>query len=93
MLATAVMNLVQNALKFTRPATTVILRVRVTSDRLRQTLLSDAAVEVLLDYAQSDEATWDSEVWRACLELLPARSPQRAAVAARLTRIEADLRR
>jgi hypothetical protein len=63
------------------------------SRRLRQTLLSDASVEVLLDYAQSDEATWDSEVWRACLELLPARSPQRAAVAARLTRIEADLRR
>ena len=63
------------------------------SHRLRQTLLSDASVEVLLDYAQSDEATWDGEVWRACLELLPARSPQRAAVAARLARIETELGR
>jgi hypothetical protein len=71
-----------------------VLEIRAeVSRRLRQTLLSDAAVEVLLDYAQSDEATWDSEVWRACLQLLPARSPQRAAVAARLARIEAELRR
>jgi hypothetical protein len=61
------------------------------SARLRQTLLSDASVEVLLDYARTEEATWDSEVWRACLELLPARSPQRAAVVASLARIEAEL--
>jgi transcriptional regulator of acetoin/glycerol metabolism len=63
------------------------------SRRLRQTLLSDAAVDVLLDYARTDEATWDSEVWRACLQLLPARSPQRAAVATSLARIDTDLRR
>jgi hypothetical protein len=61
------------------------------SGRLRQTLLSDGAVDVLLDYARSDEATWDDEVWQACLELLPSRSPQRAAVVARLLRIEAEL--
>ncbi|WEO75701.1 transcriptional regulator [Cryobacterium sp. SO2] len=61
------------------------------SARLRQTLLSDAAVEVLLDYARTDEAAWDSEVWRACLELLPARSPQRAAVVAALMRIDIEL--
>jgi len=61
------------------------------SARLRQTLLSDASVEVLLDYARTEEATWDREVWRACLELLPARSPQRAAVVASLARIEAEL--
>lgn len=61
------------------------------SARLRQTLLSDASVEVLLDYARSEDATWDSEVWRACLELLPPRSPQRAAVAAGLARIQAEL--
>ncbi|MCU1446566.1 transcriptional regulator [Cryobacterium sp.] len=60
------------------------------SRRLRQTLLSDASVEVLLDYARSDEATWDNEVWRACRELLPARSPQRAAVVAHLGGIEAE---
>ena len=61
------------------------------SARLRQTLLSDASVEVLLDYARTEESTWDSEVWRACLELLPARSPQRAAAVASLARIEAEL--
>jgi len=61
------------------------------SGRLRQTLLSDASVEVLLDYARTEEATWDSEVWRACLELLPARSPQRAVAVANLARIEAEL--
>ncbi|POH67700.1 transcriptional regulator [Cryobacterium zongtaii] len=61
------------------------------SQRLRQTLLSDASVEVLLDYAGTEEAAWDSEVWRACLQLLPARSPQRAAVVASLARIEAEL--
>ncbi|WP_241983661.1 MULTISPECIES: transcriptional regulator [unclassified Cryobacterium] len=61
------------------------------SQRLRQTLLSDASVEVLLDYARTEEAAWDSEVWRACLQLLPARSPQRAAVVASLARIEAEL--
>ncbi|WP_104166376.1 transcriptional regulator [Cryobacterium sp. N22] len=61
------------------------------SQRLRQTLLSDASVEVLLDYARTEEAAWDSEVWRACLQLLPARSPQRAAVVANLARIEAEL--
>lgn len=61
------------------------------SRRLRQTLLSDASVEVLLDYARTDEAAWDSEVWRACLELLPARSPLRAAVVSALSRIEAEL--
>jgi len=62
------------------------------SQRLRQTLLSDASVEVLLDYARTEEATWDSEVWRACLELLPGRSPQRPAVVASLARIETELR-
>ncbi|MET0932398.1 MAG: GAF domain-containing protein [Mycetocola sp.] len=68
----------------------VEIRAEVSS-RLRQTLLSDASVEVLLEYAATDEATWDSEVWRACLELLPARSAQRPVVVASLARIEADL--
>ncbi|MBB5641374.1 GAF domain-containing protein [Cryobacterium roopkundense] len=61
------------------------------SARLREAMLTDAAVDVLLDYARSEEATWDTEVWRACLELLPARSPKRAAVVARLQRIDDEL--
>jgi hypothetical protein len=59
---------------------------------LRSALLSDASVATLLDYARTDEATWDREVWRACLELLPSRSPQRAAVVTALARIDAELR-
>jgi hypothetical protein len=58
------------------------------SARLRQTLLSDGAVDVLLDYARTDEAHWDREVWLACLQLLPPRSPQRAPVISRLSRLE-----
>ena len=73
----------------TAPGVTEI-RAEVSS-RLRQTLLSDAAVDVLLDYARTAEAGWDREVWRACLELLPARSPQRAAVASRLARLNSEL--
>ena len=61
------------------------------SARLRQAMLSDASADLLLEYARTDEATYDSEVWRACLELLPARSPKRASVVARLSRIEAEL--
>ncbi|TFD33431.1 GAF domain-containing protein [Cryobacterium cryoconiti] len=61
------------------------------SARLRQAMLTDASAELLLEYARTDEATYDSEVWRACLELLPARSPKRASVVARLSRIEAEL--
>ena len=61
------------------------------SARLRQAMLSDASADLLLEYARTDEATYDSEVWRACLELLPARSPKRASVVARLGRIEDEL--
>ncbi|TFC15380.1 GAF domain-containing protein [Cryobacterium algoritolerans] len=61
------------------------------SARLREAMLTDASAELLLEYARTDEATYDSEVWRACLELLPARSPKRASAVARLKRIEAEL--
>ncbi|MBG6214881.1 MAG: transcriptional regulator [Cryobacterium sp.] len=61
------------------------------SARLREAMLTDASVDLLLEYARSEEATYDSEVWRACLELLPARSPKRATVVARLKRIDDEL--
>ncbi|MFC5931475.1 GAF domain-containing protein [Cryobacterium melibiosiphilum] len=70
----------------------VELRAEV-SARLRESMLSDASPDLLLDYARSEEATYDTEVWRACLELLPPRSPKRATVVARLTRIESELSR
>ena len=68
----------------------VEIRLEV-SRRLREALLSDASVDLLLSYARTEEATWDTEVWRACLELLPARSPKRAMVVAQLARIEGEI--
>ncbi len=61
------------------------------SSRLREALLADASVDLLLSYARTEEATWDTEVWRACQELLPARSPKRAMVVAHLARIEDEI--
>ncbi|TFD89091.1 helix-turn-helix domain-containing protein [Cryobacterium serini] len=61
------------------------------SSRLREAMLADASVDLLLTYARTEEATWDTEVWRACLELLPARSPKRATVVAHLARIEVEI--
>ena len=55
-------------------------------------MLADASVDTLLAYARTDEAAFDVEVWRACLRMLPPRSPKRAGVVARLERIEAELR-
>jgi hypothetical protein len=69
-----------------------IIEIRTeVSARLREAMLTDASVDLLLEYARSEEATYDSEVWRACLELLPARSPRRATVVARLKRIDDEL--
>ncbi len=64
---------------------------RELADRLRQSLLADASVDTLLDYARTDEAAYDLEVWRACLQLLPAKSPKRSGVVSRIERIETEL--
>ncbi len=50
---------------------------------LREALLAEASVDVLLAYADSVDAT-DTEVLRLCLSLLPARSPKRAHILAAL---------
>ena len=60
--------------------------------RLRESLLSDGSPELLLDYAERDEHRYDTEVWRALLEILPPRSPRRASVVAHLERIDSALR-
>ncbi|MES2094225.1 MAG: GAF domain-containing protein [Actinomycetota bacterium] len=64
---------------------------RELSQRLRDALLTDASVETLLAYARTDEAAYDADVWRACLWMLPPKSPKRAAIVARLERIDAEL--
>jgi hypothetical protein len=60
---------------------------------LRDALMTDASVDTLLQYARTDEAAFDTDVWRACLMLLPPRSPKRVSVVSRLERIEAELGR
>lgn len=54
-------------------------------------MLSDAAPDVLDDYARGDEAALDADVWRTLLQALPTDSPRRTAVVTRLERIERDL--
>ena len=61
------------------------------SARLREALLTDASADTLLAYARTDEASFDADVWRACLRLLPPKSPKRASVVARLEHIEREL--
>lgn len=57
---------------------------------LREAMLSEASLDVLLSYAEIAEGQDDLEVLRLALEMLPARSPKRAGLVARIARIEAD---
>lgn len=54
---------------------------------LRDALLAEASVDVLLAYAETDEGAADGEILRLALTLLPARSPKRAALVARIERL------
>lgn len=54
---------------------------------LREALLSEASVDVLLAYADTDEGSTDADVLRLALSLLPARSPRRAGLVARVERL------
>ena len=58
------------------------------SATLRETLLSEAGIDVLLAYADTDEGSDDVELLRLCLEMLPPRSPRRAGIVARVERLE-----
>lgn len=60
-------------------------RVRV---RVREAILTDAAIDILLDYASTEDGLADAEVWTAALHLLPPRSPKRAGVVAHLEALE-----
>lgn len=57
---------------------------------LREALMAEASVDVLLAFADTDAAAGDVELLRLCLSMLPARSPRRAGLVARIERIEAD---
>ncbi|PZU43518.1 MAG: transcriptional regulator [Microbacterium sp.] len=54
---------------------------------LRDALLTEASVDVLLAYADTADGFEDAEVLRLALELLPARSPRRAGLVARLEKL------
>lgn len=57
---------------------------------LRESLLSTASVEVLYDYANTEDALFDAEVWQQVLKMLPAKSPKRSRVVTHLESILAD---
>ena len=57
---------------------------------LREALIAEASVDVLLAFAETDAGTDDEELLRLCLKMLPARSPKRAALVARIERLEAS---
>lgn len=55
---------------------------------LREALMAEASVEVLLAYADTDAGADDPDVLRLCLQMLPPRSPKRAGLVTRLERLE-----
>jgi transcriptional regulator of acetoin/glycerol metabolism len=54
---------------------------------LREALLAEASVDVLLAYADTDDGAADVEVMSLALGMLPPRSPKRAGLVARLERL------
>jgi DNA-binding SARP family transcriptional activator len=57
---------------------------------LREALMAEASVDVLLAFAETDAAADDVELLRLCLSMLPARSPRRAGLVARIERLESE---
>jgi hypothetical protein len=57
---------------------------------LREALIAEASVDVLLAFADTDAGAEDDELLRLCLKMLPARSPKRAALVSRIERLEAS---
>ncbi|MGF3054864.1 GAF domain-containing protein [Microbacterium sp. YY-03] len=54
---------------------------------LREALIAEASVEVLLEYADTEAGQDDLEVLQLALELLPARSPKRSMLVSRIERL------
>ena len=57
---------------------------------LREAMLAEASVEVLMTYLETDDGGDDEEALRLCLRLLPARSPKRAGIVARIAMLGND---
>ena len=57
---------------------------------LREALMAEASVDVLLGFAETDAASHDVDLLTLCLSMLPARSPKRAGLVARIERLQAE---
>ncbi|MFT4211257.1 MAG: GAF domain-containing protein [Microbacterium sp.] len=55
---------------------------------LREALMTEAGIDVLLAFADTEAGAEDAELLRLCLSMLPARSPRRAGLVARIERLE-----
>ncbi|MFT4157407.1 MAG: transcriptional regulator [Microbacterium sp.] len=55
---------------------------------LREVMFAEASIDTLLAYAEIPEGQNDIELLRLALEMLPARSPKRAALVSRIERLE-----
>jgi len=56
---------------------------------LRDALMAEGSVDVLLAFAETQTGSTDTELLRQCLSMLPPRSPRRAGLVTRIERIEA----
>lgn len=56
---------------------------------LHEAMVTEASLDVLLAYGEIPEGQNDAEALRLCLEMLPARSPRRAGLVARIERLDA----
>lgn len=61
---------------------------RTVAATLREALLAEASVDVLLAYADTAAGADDVDVLRLCLSMLPPRSPKRAGLVARVAQLE-----
>lgn len=59
---------------------------------LREAVLGDGSLPVVLDYLELPDAQDDVDAWTCALRLLPPASPRRAVVVAHLDQLEAELR-
>jgi hypothetical protein len=58
---------------------------------LREALMAEASIEVLLAFADTDAGAGDVELLRLCLSMLPARSPRRSGLVTRIEKLEREI--
>jgi len=57
---------------------------------LREALMAEASVDVLLAFADTAAGAEDVDLLRLCLSMLPARSPRRSGLVTRIEKLESD---